>query len=164
MIIIVEGIDRVGKTTLCNKLQKELQLQIFKHKNKDFDYKKMDNENETDKMLQLLQLNSYCKETAIIFDRFCWSDIVYGTLERNYDMAEAMRNLDKIEIELVKQNALIILMESEDLIRSSLEHGANLKQYDILFEKIYKISRVKRVKCSYTKINEIANAIARGEL
>ena len=52
MIIIVEGIDRVGKTTLCEKLNKELKIPIYKHKNNQFYYNLMDNKNETDKMLQ----------------------------------------------------------------------------------------------------------------
>ena len=30
MLVIVEGIDRVGKTTLCNMLSKEIDFPIFK--------------------------------------------------------------------------------------------------------------------------------------
>ena len=38
MIIIVEGIDRVGKTTLCNRLRQELGYPVFKHNKSEFSY------------------------------------------------------------------------------------------------------------------------------
>ena len=86
MLIIVEGIDRVGKTTLCNMLKDKLGFKIYKHKNNNFNYSKMDNDNETDKMLQLLDLYEQIgSDVNIVFDRFHWSDFVYGKIERNYN-------------------------------------------------------------------------------
>ena len=86
MIIVVEGIDRVGKTTLCNKIKEMTGYEIFKHSG-NFDYKRMDNDNETDKMLQVLKIAEIGKAN-IIFDRFHFSDFCYGTIERDYNILQ----------------------------------------------------------------------------
>ena len=94
MIIIVEGIDRVGKTTLCNRLSEELNIPIHKYKG-IIKYDKMKNKEETDKTLGLIQL---LKETgsSIIFDRSYMSDYVYGVLQRNYKTSKANKNFELV--------------------------------------------------------------------
>jgi thymidylate kinase len=127
MVIIIEGIDRVGKTTLCNKLHEATGYEVYKHFG-DFDYSKMDNDNETDKMLQMLEIARIGKAN-IIFDRFHCSDFVYGTIERKYNRVKAIENLTKINEKLVQMNAIIIFMDPTDLDKSSKEHGKNLAKY-----------------------------------
>ena len=116
MIIIVEGIDRVGKTTLCNKLSQKTNIPIYKHKKSN--YSEMKNDIETDVMIQLIDLYKLLNGN-IIFDRFHWSDFVYGALERNYSIANAYNNINIIESKL-KDNAIIIYVKPTDINKSSI--------------------------------------------
>jgi len=155
MIIIVEGIDRVGKTTLCNILSKKFNLPIYKHIG-DFEYSRMDNDNETDKFLQILEI---CRlsETYIIFDRFHLTDYIYGVLGRNYSIDKALKNFVQIEEFLNKMSdgVILIFMQPTDLERSSKEHGSDLSKHNAMFFDLYKISKIKnKFQCSYNTMNE----------
>ena len=149
MIIIVEGIDRVGKTTLCKKLSLQTNIPIYKHKRSN--YSEMKNDVETDIMLQLIDLYKLLGG-HIIFDRFHWSDFVYGILERNYSVAKAYDNANKIESEL-RQNAIIIYVKPIDINRSSNEHGSDLTQYNALMDLLAKYSELKVYTCNYNTID-----------
>lgn len=70
MLIIVEGIDRVGKTTLCEMLSKSFGIKIFKHDSKLFKLDKMDNDNETDKAIKIYEI---CK---LLMGLYCWIDLI----------------------------------------------------------------------------------------
>lgn len=163
MIIIVEGIDRVGKTTLCKKLSKELQMPIYKHKNNQFDYKLMDNNNETDKMLQLLDLYQILNGD-VIFDRFHWSDYVYGNIERNYDGYKSSSNVNIIENKLKNMEAIIIYIKPTDLEESSRQHGKDLFKYDKLMDLCYNMCKLKKIKCNYSSIDKIVEEIKNGRV
>lgn len=157
MIIVVEGIDRVGKTTLCKKLQESLGFSLYKHHG-DFDYSKMDNDNETDKMLQMLEV-AKIGNANIIFDRFHWSDFVYGMNERKYDIDNAVLNTKKIDKKLNELNSIIILIKPTDLEESSRQHGKDLKFYEIMFECLCEASKVNAYQCDYNTMDEIVQKI-----
>lgn len=153
MVIIVEGIDRVGKTTLCNKINKEINFPIYKHVG-NFVYSRMDNENETDKMIQLLQL---CKITnsTIVFDRFHFTDYVYGVLERNYNVLIASHNVEEIEEFLKEIKAILIYVSPTDVLKSSIEHGSNLEKHDKMFEELFEESKIEhKFRCDYNSLDE----------
>lgn len=155
MIIIVEGIDRVGKTTLCQKISETIKLPIYKHIG-DFKYDKMDNDNETDKMLQILEI---CRlsDTYIIFDRFHLTDYIYGVLERNYSLDKALKNFVQIEEFLNKMSnkVILILMQPTDVKKSSEEHGKDLSKHKDMFFDLYKMSKIKnKYQCTYNTIGE----------
>ena len=132
-IVIVEGIDRVGKTTFIDRfVEKNPDFKRFKHKPSDFDYNDMDNKNETDKMLQLLEMVKLL-DGKVIFDRFHFSNMVYGFLDRNYDPFEAMKFCDDIEQRIIKlfgpENVVVVMLFPEDIEKSSKEHGKDLTPY-----------------------------------
>lgn len=142
MIIIVEGIDRVGKTTLCNKISEELNVPIYKHIG-DFSYHRMDNDNETDKMLQIIEV---CRltDSSIIFDRFHLTDFVYGEIERNYNIDKATQNFKEIDDMLSKmEDVFLIEVLPTDIKRSSKEHGKDLSIYNDEFKQLYIHSKIK---------------------
>lgn len=157
MIVIVEGIDRVGKTTLCDMLSKEIDFPTFKHDSK-FDYSKMDNENETDKMLQMLTI---CKigNVSVVFDRFHLSDFVYGVLDRGYDKEKAYFNFLDIEKNMQKENTLLVLVEPTDIKISSEKHGKDLSEHNKMFKCLFKKSVLKKIKCDYKTLNNAINFI-----
>ena len=164
MIIIVEGISRVGKTTLCNKLSKKLNIPIHKYKG-IVPYDKMNNDEETDKTLGLIQL---IKETNadIIFDRSYISDYVYGILQRDYDIANAFKNFKLVNDALynysLQGKVYIILVKSTDIKKSSLEHGKDLQEHEYLFCDAYNLideNLVKKICCDYNTIDVVVNII-----
>ena len=160
MLIIVEGIDRVGKTTLCNMLKDKLGFKIYKHKNDNFNYSKMDNDNETDKMLQLLDLYEQIGNDAnIVFDRFHWSDFVYGKIERKYYEIKAINNLHIIEKKLKEVNAIIIFVEPTNINRSSNEHGKSLLLYNYEMEGCFERSDLSKIKTNYNNLNDVVEFV-----
>lgn len=155
MIILIEGIDRVGKTTLCNLLHNEINYPIYRHVG-ERNYKTIDNDVETDKFYQVLEL---CKLTysSMIFDRFHLSDYVYGVIERHYDINKANKNFESIEkfAEENLKDAILLLVLPTDIKRSSEEHGKDLTEYNDLFLEKYKNSKIKyKFQCSYNTLNE----------
>ena len=159
MIIIVEGIDRVGKTTLCNKLSEEFGITIHKYKG-IIKYNDMNNSEETDKTLGLIQL---IKETNsdIIFDRTYFSDFVYGVLERNYDIDKAKHNFDMIDVVLSEmEDVFLIYVLPTDIDSSSQQHGRDLLEYNDEFLYLFKKSNIKnKWKCTYNTMNEAVSFI-----
>ena len=154
MIVVVEGIDRVGKTTLCNKLKNEFNIPIHKY-NGIINYSEMNNREETDKMLMTVQI---LQETNsdIILDRFNFSDYVYGITERDYGFVAASRWLTIIDEKLSSlEDVFLILVEPTNLERSSKEHGKDLSLHKKLFDDLFKESRIKnKWKCTYNTLNE----------
>ena len=142
MIIIVEGIDRVGKTTLCNRLRQEIGYPVFKHNKSEFSYDQMDTSNETDKMIQMLEVAHSCNGN-IIFDRFHLSECIYGTKLRDYNKEEAFKNCIKIDKYLASIGACLIYVSPTNIKRSSFEHGSDLTDYNHLFHQFYNLTRIK---------------------
>lgn len=158
MIVVVEGIDRVGKTTLCNKLSKTFGYKVFKHDGSEFDYSLMDNTNETDKMYQLIEL---MKLTGgdIIFDRFHLSEFAYGVVNRFYDVNKAYENMLFIDDVLSKTESLLIKVKPVDIKRSSEEHGVDLTLYNGLIETGYEASKMHKCEATYDQfMNELVYA------
>ena len=159
MIIIVEGIDRVGKTTLCNKLKEELNISIYKHVGV-LQYNKMDNFNETDKMLQLVEL---CRLTnsSIIFDRFHLTDFVYGILERNYDIDSAVDNFRLVDDAISElDDVYLIYVLPTNIEESSRQHGKDLTIYNGEFYDLFKNSKIKnKWRCTYNTLGEAVEYI-----
>lgn len=154
MIIIVEGIDRVGKTTLCNKLSQKFNIPIHKYKGL-IKYNKMDNTEETDKTLGLIQL---LKETgsSIIFDRTYFSDFIYGMLERNYNIDIAVDNFRIVDDAISElDDVFLIQVLPVDVNKSSNEHGKNLAIYNNEFIDLYKHSKIKnKWQVTYNTMDE----------
>lgn len=164
MIIIVEGIDRVGKTTLCNRLSEELNIPIHKYKG-IIKYDKMKNKEETDKTLGLIQL---LKETgsSIIFDRSYMSDYVYGVLQRNYKTSKANKNFELVNNALYDCNnsgnkVFVIIVNPVNLEKSSKEHGLDLsphfKMFSIIYDCINEKNICKKIICNYYNFDNVVN-------
>lgn len=171
MIVVVEGIDRVGKTTFCNKLHELTGWPIYKHDNKQFRYEDMNTMDETDKMLQMIdlldavddQLDSHNK--GIIFDRFHFSDYAYGCKYRKgYDSMDGIENVFMIEDRLkeAKQEACLVLMYDKDgPERASIEHGDDLSLIDDMMNRLYEASSLRKIKCTYHDIFKMATAVVK---
>lgn len=147
MIIIVEGIDRVGKTTLCNMISKEFGISVFK--NKSFYGKCIGKETEIELINQLINFVK-CVNCDVIFDRLHLTEFVYGLWSRNYANTDIM----KIDEKLSKMKCLLIYVKPTDIDESSKQHGSDLQFYDTSFEAIFKNSKIKKFSCDYNTLSE----------
>lgn len=171
MIIIVEGIDRIGKTTLCNALSERLNLPIYKEEGV---YKKSQEGN----MRSQMALLGLCEVTKcnVIFDRLFTSEFVYGIIDRQNDEFCAKEIFWKALNVLVKiDNVVYIGMNPTDVVRSSKEHGKDLSRHVQMFADANKLieryvgemkENFVRINCVYDDIPKLVDEIeiyAKGE-
>lgn len=158
-IIIVEGIDRVGKTTLVKKIEEWfetdpwLKFRTFKHHESVVQYDKMDNDNETDKMLQLVEMVELCSGN-VIFDRFHMSDFAYGLCDRKYGYLKACFNIRLLDDALCNAGAVLVYVKPTSLDESSSKHGNDLKAHDMLMDVAFKMSDMKKICTDFNEIND----------
>lgn len=157
MIVIIDSIDRVGKTTLANKIADSLGAKIYKHSEKNKDYSKMNDESETSAMLAMIDLYKLNPENKIIFDRFHLSNTVYGIINRDYDKTSAYENFVKIDDALAElDDVYLVKVDPTDITRSSKEHGSDLSRHKSMFDELYGLSNIKTKKtCTYLTMDDI---------
>lgn len=129
MIIVVEGIDRIGKTTLCNRLSKELQMPIYKESG-------VHEATQIGNVRSQMSLLNLCKVTGcnVIFDRLFSSEYVYGMCDRKCSPFVSKKFLNMaIDLFLQIPDAIYISMQSTDVEKSSAEHGTSLRRHSHLF-------------------------------
>lgn len=149
MILIVEGSNKVGKTTFINSLVKNLrnsniEVEIFNDRTAIDDKKEVTKElmykitrddfiKAMKKMLDNIDKNYIC-----IFDRCYLSEYVYGKIFRGYENNEVMR-LDSLiaESPFVEQ---VFLMSSYNNI---LDNELQLKYKHIQYEMLIKVMQCK---------------------
>ena len=154
MVIIVEGIDRVGKTTLCRELEKATGMKRFRDDFRYYDKKYLNKDINTEKINTLLNLIEEGFVENVILDRYHFTEYIYGMLNRKYtnmSMVDIDERIGKM------QNVVIILVVPVDIEKSSLEHGSSLEIHNKMFCKMYEISSIKKkIKVNY---NEFEYAI-----
>lgn len=158
MIVIVEGIDRVGKSTLVNKL-----VDIgFNKIDAKLTYDGCDNRVaqivHSNRMLAQIELLKYVHEDIVI-DRFHLSQIVYGILERN-EFDENMLDIDKRLSEL---DAYIVFVEPTDIVSSSEQHGKRLHAHQSLFDFCKYITKIPVLQADYDSLDSIVDMIRRNK-
>lgn len=142
MIIIVEGIDRVGKTTLCNMLNEKLGIAVFKDdicesmKKKDAETKSIAALNA---MKSIVNVCSSLKANLVI-DRFHATEAVYGCINRGINKytstARFIETQIKIE-EAMNGEFLYVFVKPIDLKMSEEKHGESLSKHEEMFEMLY---------------------------
>lgn len=159
-IIIIEGISRVGKTTLCNKINKLYNIPIYKHNSKIINYSEMNDKNETEKMLVMLDVYRTIPGN-IIFDRFHFSNAVYGILLRNYNVNKSIDNIKIIEnyIKSINSRCILIKVSPTDINESSRQYGKDLTQFEYYFQKLYNISILEKYECNYNNQDQLINKL-----
>lgn len=157
MIIIVEGIDRVGKTTLVNKLSEELNIPVVKqtriggNKTSAEDIVSV-NYGRAAGLVDFW--NNKAFNTSIILDRFFWTEAVYNKCDRciNCSIAAA-KGLDDV-MQVVKEKYLIILVDPTDIKWSSEKHGKDLTNHQYWFNKLFNMSGLNKLRCDFNTIDE----------
>lgn len=136
-LIIVEGIDRVGKTTICKSFEKN-GYRIFK----DAWLGPIVKDSALEKLNTCLQFFELFKDQKIVVDRFHLTEFVYGKIDRGYEtnISSIDRRLDALDAQLL----LVVSKDSADLARASREHGSDLAEHEKLFYSCFIYSQIKR--------------------
>lgn len=150
-MIIVEGIDRVGKTTLVNLLKEKTGWPVL-----DDSYLYETEDMRKDKRVNVEKIKTivnFARDVSdkFIVDRLHWSEMIYGYCDRGYDNVVPV--LD-IEDELVKVGAKIILVVPTDIKSSSKQHGKDLSKHAELFEAVFDDSKMKKFRCDYNTLSD----------
>ena len=113
-IIIFEGVDHAGKTTIAQEFcKRNPEYDYFKVKQEQIHIEKIDP--DVLKQSHLLQLNFFYElarqvDFNVVMDRFYPSEYVYGSLFRNID-EEKIMEFDKLFASI---NTSIIIVEKDD--------------------------------------------------
>lgn len=158
MIVVVEGIDRVGKTTLVKKLVKagfidlkdEFILKYPFYKNfSDYSLGKCDSF-----IAIIKKLNEEGKN--VVIDRLHITEMVYGKVVRKETNFEGCMALD---MELSNMNAMLCYLRPANIRLSNELAGEDQTEKHVLFEHYTKMSSMRKVVGDYDAIDEIANYI-----
>lgn len=178
MIIIIEGIDRVGKTTLANMLSERFNIPIYKQEriggnNQQLNIPFGGRTNGKTLIRNNLLLN-YCRAKTlvdfwnwngyndnIIMDRFHWTEAVYGLVDRG--SVEPMNLMKELEKDMLseKDKYLIIQVMPTDIKWSSKQHGSDLTEHQKLFDELYSESKLNKYRCSYFSSNLCVDEVER---
>ncbi|MDE7423053.1 MAG: hypothetical protein K2N51_05090 [Lachnospiraceae bacterium] len=179
MIIIVEGIDRVGKTTLCEMIEER--YTVFRRFRDDTKYvhSHLNREVNTEKINTLQNLIEAGFIDDIILDRYHITEFVYGAIERSYknvDMYDIDRrlsvvggpdyevaepdDLDNVDSAMMIDNkfhtdVVLIYVVPVDIKTSSGEHGYNLERHLKWYNDFYRDTLIKnKITVDYETLEE----------
>lgn len=151
LIVVVEGIDRVGKTTLVNKLLKAgfigLKDEFIVDKQfietfKDYSLGKCDSF-----VAVVKKLNDEGKN--VVIDRLHLTEIVYGLHKRDESNTKGLFALD---MELANLGAYLCLVEPADISISNKLAGEDQTEMNELFKHYYTLSSMRKISCNYNTL------------
>lgn len=160
MIIIVEGIDRVGKTTLCDMIEKQLGMRVYKKEREG------GNEN-TSLPANILNFGNatghlsfwksdVCKDMNFVVDRFQWTEMVYSKILRK--TPNGFMNIINSQLEKM-DNVVMVLVKPVDLEWSSKKHGSDLSEYDEMFNDLFSEYEGNKLLASFYNLQETVDIL-----
>lgn len=176
MIIIIEGIDRVGKTTLANKLSERFGIPIYKQERIGGNEIQLNvtcrNNGRLMKSSNMLMNYTRARTLVdfwnwigyndnIIMDRFHWTEAVYSLVDRHSPEVRTM--MESIEAEMLKQKDkyLIIQVMPVDIKWSSRQHGSDLTRHQKEFDDLYNKSKMNKYRCTFYSYDMCINEVER---
>ena len=160
MIVVVEGVDRVGKTTLVNKLVKagfvDLKDEFVVDKSfisnfADYSLGKCDSFVAIAKKLQEEGKN-------VVIDRLHMTELVYGGSIRHDTNTEGCLALDMM---LANLGAILCYIRPSNLKLSNELAGEDQSERAELFEIFTNMSLMRVVRGDYDSINELSDYLIR---
>lgn len=157
MIVVVEGIDRVGKTTLVNKLVKlgfvemkdKFEIDGFIHEFDDYSIGKCESFVQAAKELDKQGYN-------VVIDRLHLTEYVYGMVRNRGVNQHAVWAVDML---LTNLNALLCYVRPADIEISNGLAGLDQAKYNELFDFAVRLSSIKRIETDFTKLDEAVGTI-----
>ena len=149
-LIILEGIDRVGKTTLAKQIE-TFSGYDFKVLKEFPYYGEFERKIMIEKMCSILSVEELCGPN-IILDRFHISEFVYGFFDRSTRLDfQTFRNIEK---RLNRCKSILVHVEPVDIERSNLEAGRDQSDMLLLFRKLFEMSELKKYSTNYNEISD----------
>lgn len=167
-IIVIEGIDRVGKTTLVTRLTnlfegnkgivtaiiKDSFLKVSNMMSKEIQAEKLMTEVNC---LSGLSKSAYADNLVVILDRFHLSEYVYGKCERGYENKDVW-NIDKLLNNIC--DVTLVLVNPTSIDRSSKEHGSDLSSHmKEMQDAVLRSSIEQKIVCNYNTLDEAVMSI-----
>lgn len=157
MIVVVEGIDRVGKTTLVNKLVKQgfinlkdaFLIQDFIHEFDDYSIGKCESFVQVAKELDKAGHN-------VVIDRLHLTEYVYGIIRNRGVNQKAVWAIDMI---LTNLKAMLCYVRPSDMELSNEAAGHDQSKYVEMFEFAIKLSSLPRVDTDFTCLDDAVRTI-----
>lgn len=135
MLILIEGIDRVGKSTLAEKLYQAIDGSILLDRTFDdsiVEFLKMEHSQSTTNARELELINAYDsmmeanQNTVLIVDRFHLSTALYESVLRN-NYTGSMVASKQIDRHFINRNDIVLIhVKPSDIELSSRLHGSDL--------------------------------------
>lgn len=132
MVIIIEGLDRTGKTTLANKISERYNIPIYKKDREELGATFMDDEyiNLGDSLATIKLFNSELfKGRHVILDRFHWSEYVFNMVDRCGSLCTMYLNAVYDEMAKNPSNYVIIHMRPVSIARCAAEDGRSIERF-----------------------------------
>ena len=155
MIVLVEGIDRVGKTTFAKKLEEAGFVYL---KDKFFlDHSFVDNfadysVGKCDSFLAMVEQLSLEGKNVVI-DRLHFTELVYGEDNRSGDVNE--KACWAIDMLLANMGAYLCYMKPSDIELSNNLDGTDQRKKSDLFDYYTKMSAMKTFTFDYNLIDDM---------
>ena len=145
MKILIEGIDRVGKTTLANKLSESFNIPVFH----DVNVFPFEREICIEKMWTLLEAIKSFSVQDLIIDRFHASEYAYGLNRGVTANTDFLFQLDEI---INQMEFKVIHVKPTDIKKSSEKHGWDLTNHEKAFQDFWLVSKNKPYFVDYNDI------------
>ena len=124
MVIIIEGLDRTGKTTLANKLSERFNIPIYKKDREEcgesFEEDELINLGDSIATVKLFNSELF-KGRHVILDRFHWSEYVFNAVDRGACLGEKYLDIVHEEMNNNPYNYIVIHMHPTNLLRCAKE-------------------------------------------
>lgn len=156
MILILEGVNRTGKTTIAKKLTK-YGFEYFKNKEVELvlNHNKIDKQSffngEIIGMLNMLRFIG--KDKKLLIDRFHFTEFAYGLVERQY-ITEYILDVDKA----LKSLGAKLLYMYDDIKKINKRANKDLSKHKLAMDLMFETSAIDKFKHNSMEItNNLAN-------
>lgn len=161
-LIIIEGIDRVGKTTLIHHIKKHTKNKCVVFKDSYITNANIDETTASEKIKStlntLIAMEQADLDITVVMDRFHLTELVYGYLDRGY-LNIYVNNVDHYIANNFKDVTLVVVQPT-DINKSSKEHGKSLDAHDAMFKALINSTNIKNIEvCNYHSMERLAKAL-----
>lgn len=153
MIVVVEGIDRVGKTTLAKKLEDagfvylkdEFLIPSSNVSNfAEYSIGKCDSFVKVAKELD-------AKGKHVVIDRLHLTEAVYGKIDRLGNVS--FSGVFSIDMTLANLGAYLVYLKPTDISFCNEQHGSDLSEKSKLFDYFYDMSSMKKIQITHESMD-----------
>lgn len=152
MIVVVEGIDRVGKTTLVNRLVKagfvsikdEFVIDSFIKKFDDYSVGKCESFVKAARELEAKGLN-------VVIDRLHLTEYAYGHADRNGFVNE--QAIWAVDMMLAKMNAILCYVQPADIELSNKLAGKDQSKKYQMFQYAVAMTSMRTLTCDWNSLD-----------